>query len=50
MMPWLLKNDGDKKPPKGFEKFFKKKDVAKKGGKPNPLVLKSSRRRKESSW
>jgi hypothetical protein len=30
-VPWLLKNE--KKPPKGFEKFFKKKDeTAKKQG------------------
>jgi hypothetical protein len=28
MMPWLLNNE--RKPPKGFEKFFKKKNDAKK--------------------
>ena len=26
LMPWLFKNQDDKKPPKGFEKFFKKRE------------------------
>ena len=26
LMPWLLLNQDDKKPPKGFEKFFKKRE------------------------
>lgn len=29
LLPWLL-NAEDKKPPKGFEKFFKKRDDVKK--------------------
>ena len=28
LVPWLLKNE--KKPPKGFEKFFKKRDETEK--------------------
>lgn len=34
MLPWIFKSGDDKKPPKGFEKFFKKKaEVKKEAGK-----------------
>ncbi len=34
LLPWMFKSEDDKKPPKGFEKFFKKKgEVKKEAGK-----------------